>query len=199
MKQVDIFIRGEAMAWYERNKRKIDLNNDPILAMIKKYKIAPCHSLEIGCSSGWRVDAMYHMGFDAFGVDPLIRDNNSGYLSFGTADYPNPLRNEFDLIIYGWCLYLCDPEDHFKIAERGNIYLNDGGYLIVYDFYPESPYKRPYKHKPGLFSHKMDFSQLWLKHPAYSLYAKEIYGDGDNRTAVTILKKDMKTAFPVRE
>ncbi|MFZ0260417.1 MAG: hypothetical protein WAL36_10665 [Pseudolabrys sp.] len=40
-----------------------------------------------------------------------------------------------DLLIYGWCLYLCDREDLFKIVTEGDRILKDSGYLVVYDFH----------------------------------------------------------------
>lgn len=192
------------MAWYRRNKDKLTLTNDPVLAAIKNNKIDPCTSLEIGCGAyAYRVEAMQEMGFDAWGLDPAISTIEPAPISLswpGTASNLGLFHTaKFNLVIYGWCLYLTDPEDHFVIAAEGDRVLRDGGHLIIYDFHSEFPYKRPYKHLPGLFSHKCNFAKMWLGHPAYTVASRNIYGAGEDETMVTVLKKDLLNAFPVKE
>ena len=67
--------------------------------------IAPHGVLEIGCSNGWRLEAIREKyGCDCLGIDPA--DSQFPYIFKGTADslpYPD---NQFDLVIYGFCLYL---------------------------------------------------------------------------------------------
>lgn len=192
MKQRDAFLLGEGIAWFKRNKKRIQKDNDPVIHAIKKYKILPTSVLEVGCANGWRLlQLKEEFGCRVDGVDPGTYAPNFWN---GTADELNLYwtKNTFDVVVYGWCLYLCDPEDYFKIADQGDRVLRDGGFLIIYDFCTEAPYRVPYKHKEGLFSYHYDFSKLWLAHPAYSLYGRTV----QDETCVTILKKNMKTAFP---
>lgn len=194
MKQSKIFLESEGNAWLKRNKDRLTAKDDPILAAIKTYGIKPGGSLEIGCSNGWRVKELEKLGFDAWGVDPCANPLNKKILC-RTADDTGMKNSFFDLVIYGWCLYLCDPEDYFKIAMEGDRILNDGGYLIIYDFHSDHTYKTPYKHKSGLFSHHYGFWKLWHRHPAYTLYGRTF----QDETSVTILKKNLKNAFPVEK
>lgn len=198
MKQAEVFLAGEGAAWLKRNEKKLPPKDDPVLEAIKTYKIEPSNVLEVGCANGWRLDLLNEeYGCNVWGVDPAEQSQGSDYILQGTAvDFGGYFsEGEIDLLVYGWCLYLCDPEDYFDIAGAGDYVLQDDGFLVVYDFCTETPYKVPYKHKKGLFSHHYDFSKLWLSHPAYSLYGRTV----QDETCVTILKKNTKKAFPVEK
>lgn len=54
-------------------------------------------------------------------------------LSVGTADGLPDIK-PVDLIIFGFCLYLCDPQDLFTIAANSDRLLVDKGVMAVYDF-----------------------------------------------------------------
>lgn len=200
MRQAQEFLSGEGEAWLDRNLNKIKPENDPVLEALNKYKITPRKVLEVGSANGWRLEIMERMwGCETEGLDPCYaskRAPSKAQVWAGTADkleYSDTA--DYDTVIYGWCLYLCDPEDYFKIALEGDRVLKDGGYLIVYDFHADHPYKTSYKHKKGLFSHHYDFSKLWLSHPAYSVYGRTVQAE----TSVTVLHKDMKNAFTVKK
>lgn len=196
MKQKDVFFHSEGKAWLARNRSKITSANDPVLDALEQYKIIPAKVLEVGCANGWRLDALKKKyGCAVEGIEPGQSEKADSLVpvQYGTADDLISWRGEtFDLVIYGFCLYLCDPEDYFHIVAEGDRVLKDGGHLVVYDFCSELPYKIPYKHKKGLFSHHYDFSRLWLGHPAYSLYGRTV----QDETCVIILKKNLKNAFP---
>lgn len=200
MRQRDIFAAGEGGKWLKRNEAKLTGATDPVIEAINKYRINPKKILEIGCANGWRLKLLKKQFKTTIcgGIDPGCGEaltKGPVFLEFGTAEKLDFPSESFDLLIYGWCLYLTDPEDYFKITIEGDRVLKDGGYLIVYDFHADHPYKTPYKHKKGLFSHHYDFSSLWLSHPAYSMYGRTI----QNETCVTILQKDMKNAFRIQK
>jgi ubiquinone/menaquinone biosynthesis C-methylase UbiE len=198
MKQSLTFLHGEGEAWMARNAGRYDENSDPVLEAIDKYKLIPDRVLEVGCADGARLEVMQRMwGCHVEGYDPAYgskRGSSRVQVWAGTADRLQYSDEQFDMLIYGWCLYLCDPDDYFKIALEGDRILRDGGHLVVYDFYPDHTFKVPYKHKAGLFSHHFDFSKLWLAHPTYSLCGRTVQGE----TSVTILQKDTKNAFPAK-
>jgi SAM-dependent methyltransferase len=195
-KQSIFFLGGEGAAWIERNKDKIDTLNDPIIQAIRDSDIPVEEVLEIGCANGWRLKIIRNeYGCPAYGVDPGYGDIN---IDTGTADDLDWKDGTFNVVIYGFCLYLCDREDLFKIVLEGDRVLQEGGYLIIWDFHQDFPYSRPYEHKEGLLSYKMDYSKLWLANPAYYVVHRRIIQNTDNpddRTAVTILKKDTALAW----
>lgn len=194
-------MEGEGRAWLERNQAKLPPIHDPVMLAIKSIGIRPTRVLEIGCADGWRVSEIARQyGSEVDGLDPSVSKNgfhNGVYLHRGTAEKLPYSDNAFDLVIYGFCLYLCDPEDYFKIMAECDRVLSDNGIIIVYDFYSEAPHSRIYEHKEGVYSHKMDFSKLWLGHPGYYLVTRHIMGNGNDMTALLVLKKRMAHSFPV--
>ena len=60
--QKKVFLDGEADAWYRRNSaRIIDCDrhvSDPILTEFERFDISARNVLEIGCSNGWRLNAL---------------------------------------------------------------------------------------------------------------------------------------------
>ena len=198
MRQAKSFYHGEGTAWLERNQDNLTGENDPVMESLKLAGIEPNSALEIGCSNGWRLrllEKKYKCMTTGVEPTPLL----TGNILRGTADDLPINQLTFDLVIYGWCLYLCDREDLFRIAAEGDRVLQEEGYLLIHDFHPDFAHKRKYKHKEGLFSFKMDHAQLWLANPTYSLYRRYMNGSGDDQTSVTILRKNSSRGWPLHD
>lgn len=198
MRQADAFLAGEGAAWLERNRDKLGAH-DPVSDMITSIGITPTSILEIGCANGWRLDRLRER-FDcrAVGVDPGATGHDR-YVTRGVATaLPFDAMPPFDLVIFGFCLYLIDPEDYFTVAAEADRVLADGGYLVIHDFNFESDvaYKRAYAHRDGLWSHHADFEMLWLAHPHYKYVT--CGGWEDDYSLVTVLRKGTEDAFEVR-
>lgn len=209
--QKNQFLSGEGNEWYERNKWNISaaIKNDPILKAIEHCVIRPIRVLEIGCADGWRLaEIERRYGCTTYGIDPSEKAINAGQreypnvqLSVGTAD-KLPDMEPVDLIIFGFCLYLCDPQDLFKIAMESDRLLKDQGHIVVLDFHPPiGHYRNPYSHKEGIFSYKMDYSKLFSWHPAYCLIHQQLFHHQDKQPmhfepndmiSVQILRKEYK-------
>jgi len=207
-KQEDIFAEGEGDAWFSRNFWALEDKTeipDPVIEAIKQHvqnKKLNHRFIELGCSNGARLEAIQKIWSYAYcvGIDP-----SASAIANGAARYQNinlhrgtmvanPISREWArVLIYGFCLYVCDPEELFEIAVQGDRLLEDGGYLIIHDFDPEFPHSVPNKHVDGLMTYKMDWSKLWLSNPAYRLIAKNVIPDG---TAVWVLQKKQSEAFP---
>ncbi len=213
--QKEIFGDTEGDKYYERNKLKHDgmvsTDEDPIVQGIVHMGLSPKSILEIGCSDGWRLDRLYNMyPSTCFGIDPSEKAVQEGRdkwpqlkLIKGTAD-ELPYKNKlFDMIIFGFCLYLCDRNDLFKIAYEADRALMDTGHVVIYDFHPSFPYKNHYTHYQGLSSYKMNYSLLFLWNPSYKLkYQKVLFhpplkeGTDDDVVSVIIIEKNSIGAFP---
>lgn len=202
--QEAVFLESEGDAWHNRNKDKpfSSLRNELIIRTV--YNASSV--IEVGCGDGRylaNLRSMYGGDCDKFmGIDPSAEAVHAASMAYpdikfnvGTASSPTD-ATRCDLLIYGFCLYVCDPESLQNVAAIGDSILGDGGHLIIHDFDPEYPHKVPYHHVPGLFSYKMDYSKLWLANPAYSLVSKTVIGDG---TAVWVLKKDVAAGWPEEE
>jgi ubiquinone/menaquinone biosynthesis C-methylase UbiE len=213
--QKDRFLSGEGDAYYARNAAalsaaEIAARHDPVLDLLRRMSSKPSRVLEVGCANGWRLTLLRQLGaVECCGVDPSsaaiedgsIRDPEL-HLQVGTADrLPFPDRS-FDMLIFGFCLYLCDPHDHFRIVAEADRVLMSPGSLIIFDFDPPLPYRNTYTHVKGVYSYKMDFADLFTSHPAYRTLAKFSEGHGgaaqtpDNSVAATLIRKDSDSAWP---
>jgi ubiquinone/menaquinone biosynthesis C-methylase UbiE len=209
--QKDEFLESEGDAWFERNHRAFVPQHDPIIAGLFELGQSPGRVLEIGCSDGARLSALHEtFSSECSGIDPSADAVRSAQLraknldiSVGTADKLAFADSQFDLVIFGFCLYLCDVSDHFKIASEADRVLADGGVLVVYDFSSPIPFKNEYIHKPGIWSYKMDWAKMFTWHPSYRLIARRYSETASSKTFVPneaivadFLRKDVASAFP---
>jgi|SRR5215475_13710100 len=208
MTQADLFAKGEADEWYKRNK-SVSRLPDPVMEAIATCQLHPQTILEIGCGNGWRLAeikrqyAPHHVaGFDlserAFKerVVPTVflaeALGATKALSYIRAGY-------YDMVIFGFCLYLVDREDLLMLAGYTDRILKDGGHIVIHDFGNNAaPFKRAYAHKDGVFSYHMNHADLWLAHPAYRRIMRKV-DNKDTEVCVDVLHKDMQNAFPTRE
>lgn len=205
-RQEEIFVTGEGDNWFDRNQFNMEIHGstDPLFDLLIDEGIYPTQVLEIGCSNGWRLNKIEEaIHTTCHGVDPSKQALANGRARFpnldlqhGSATGLSMGTGSIDLLIYGFCLYVCDREDLFEIATQGDRILCDGGFLAIHDFDPDFPHSVPNHHVNGLFTYKMDYAKLWLANPSYSLRRKLTLEDG---TAISLLQKSTGSAFPVVE
>ncbi len=210
MSQKDAFLENEGNAYFDRNPKDADCASDPVASSVSRMQLKPERVLEIGCGNGARLDCVAQCtGAECHGIDPSLKAIEFAQSSFprhkfaqGTADllpYPD---QHFDLVIFGCCLYLCDPQDHFKIAWQVDRVLRPKSFVVVKDFLPPLPFKNEYSHGPGLYSYKMHYSDMFAAHPYYRLLSREYvehvhpftYHPNESMS-VDILRKDQSMAF----
>ncbi len=183
--QKKVFLQSEADQWFQRNfsvDGKQEKNKDPLLRLAKTLSITPKNVLEIGCSDGWRLNELNQLWqASCRGIDPSFQA-----ILAGKKQYPKlnlfrataeqlPFKNQsFDCLIFGFCLYLCDRKDLFKIAYEVDRVLQPGGSILIIDFYSPFAYQNPYHHVPGLFSNKMNYNCLFTWHPEYRLVEHKV-------------------------
>lgn len=193
MRQADVFLNGEGDAWLDRNRAKLG-GRDPVSEVIDRLGIKPGRVLEVGCSDGWRLASLRDsFGCEVYGVEPSMKGCIEAaarrvpvvHSSAAVLCVPGP----FDLVIYGFCLYMSDPAEWLRIAAEGDTVLAPDGYLIVYDFVANQfAYAKRYSHRDGLLAYHYDFAGLWMAHPQYSLITRLIHDDD----MVTVLRKSGK-------
>jgi SAM-dependent methyltransferase len=197
MSQKDVFLASEADAWYERNQQalaKADFSTDPVsLAVLEiaatfspNAKGRRMRIIEVGCGEGRRLEWLSaKLDADVFGVEPSVlavdKARARGITAErGTADDLPFDDAAFDVLIFGFCLYLCDRHDLFRVAQEAHRVLKPDSWLVINDFYSPHPIKREYHHKPGVYSYKMDYRQLFSWHPAYTCFAHKVTRHGVN-------------------
>lgn len=213
MKQKDVFLESEGNAWFERNaellaSRKLP-DSDPALMEILKLDIAAKKGskiLEIGCGDGTRLAWLKeHRGFDCYGVEPSAQAVQAAAARGitacqGTAEKLPFEDKSFDIVVFGFCLYLCDRDDLFRVACEADRVLRNPGWLLILDFYSPVPLKREYHHRSGLFSHKMDYRTLFSWNPGYTSYSHQVRhhsnsgftDDQTEWTATSLLRKNLE-------
>src|SRR6267154_2712557 len=133
MKQADIFAESEGDAWLDRNRALI--GRDPVSEAIDHLGLKPQRVLEIGCANGWRLAALRgKFDCEVHGVEPsmqgCIEAAVRGVTVWRITAESLPAGNEtYDLVIYGFVLYLCDPVDLFSIVKESDRVLKDKGYV----------------------------------------------------------------------
>lgn len=214
--QKEIFLANEADQWFTRNNQFYEkTKNDTgiIIQSLKEIEIVPKKVLEIGCSNGVRLNNFNKIiGSECYGIDPSAKAIEDGKKQFpnislqvGTADSLPFEDCSFDMIIFGFCLYLCDRKDLFKIAFEADRCLSDKGFLVIMDFHPPFPYKNTYTHKENIYSYKMNYAKLFNWNPAYNEIFNNIFSHSgfskrhipDEKVAITILNKNEEFAYPL--
>lgn len=213
MDQKNAFLAGEADRFFGRNKEIYDGQSGysrdySVEPTILRMGLAPRSILEIGCSNGWRLASLRERFPEArlVGVEPsseAVEDGKARWgldLRVGTADDLPFEAGEFDLIIFGGCLYLCDRSDLFKIAWQADRVLADGGFLCLWDYASRVPYANDYSHREGIRSFKMDYPSMFLWNPDYWLVALDpaggIKASPDERMVVALMRKQRDAAWP---
>ncbi len=215
--QRDIFLGGEGDAYESRNSNAQGKARviDEISGRLSPGDVV----LEIGCGAGQNLVALEERtpGIVCLGIDPSRRAIERGLhrsphhdLRVGTAD-SLPFDRLADVVIFGFCLYLCDRSLlHRTIAEADRLLRcrngDSGGILIIHDFDPSQPHRRQYRHHDGVGTYKMDYSLLFLADPAYRLMRKtpldharsvEGWAESDHdRVALWTLVKDVEAGYP---
>ncbi len=187
MSQKDIFLNSEADFWFKRNQntlraRKQCPHLDKIIESLPKHN--PLKILEIGSSDGTNLDYIkknsINKDLTLFGVDPSKEAIDHGKeqftdinLALGTSDDLSSFEGQvFDVIILGFCLYLVDRELLPKTVYEIDSKLKPGGQVIIFDFDSKYPSQNKYIHCEGINSFKMDYSQMFLGFPNYTLIDK---------------------------
>jgi ubiquinone/menaquinone biosynthesis C-methylase UbiE len=189
MKQKKIFLKIEGDRYYERNKNIFSKNLEFISKKIITYKKYG-KIIEIGCGDGHLLNKIYKKKrkYSLYGIDPssqAIKNKFNKHLKLirGTADNIKFRNNFFDIVIFGFCLYLIDLNLLFKVMFEADRVLKKNGIIVIYDFYNNKSIFKNYAHNKSITTHKMNFSKLFLVNPNYKLIYKKV-GDHEN-----ILKK----------
>jgi SAM-dependent methyltransferase len=190
--QKQVFLESEGDAWYRRNReglaRRKFPEEDAIIAELRalpRDSSEPLRILEVGCGEARRLEwVKAHLGARCFGVEPsaeAVRVARSRGVDArqGTADLLPFADASMDVIIFGFCLYLCDREDLSRIASEATRVLKAPGWLLIEDFFSPNLRARPYHHLAGVNSYKMDYRILFDGAAGYVCMTHRVRGHGN--------------------
>ena len=210
MKQKEIFLQSEGDAWFTRNQQSVATrklpDDDALLREIIDFLPANTRKpkvLEVGYGEGTRLAWLKdNLHADCYGIEPSAQAVAAACakginVQQGTADVLPFDNRSFDIVIFGFCLCLCDREDLFRIASEADRVLHAPGWMMIMDFYSPIPRARTYHHRPGVQSYKMDYRTLFTWHPDYECVTHKVrhhsemgYTDApDEWVAVSVLRK----------
>lgn len=214
--QSSIFLASEGDGWFNRNRQALHQKTGHHETGIVKRALEPFKPeikkiLEIGCSNGVKLKDLCEF-FDAKGegIDPsadAIAHGNQAFsdekskavnLQVATASRLPFKDTAFDLVYFGFCLYLVDRSEVLQAVAEADRVLKNGGFLAILDFDPTHRHKRSYIHQPGLFSYKTAHQDFFTTGGHYYLVAKESFShatpyfskDSDERVSMCILYKE---------
>ena len=190
--QKDIFLNGEGDAFFTRNKKDRDMSADPLVKEINylieinaiKQNNHKLKILEIGCGDGQR--GLYinkKLNCDYYGIDPSTKAvnycNKNGLKAFVSTADKLPFKNDFfDVIIFGFCLYVCDRKDLKKISSEATRILKNKSWILIMDFFSQTIKSNSYHHFEGVKSYKCDYRKIFDK-KLYTCFSHKII-DHDN-------------------
>lgn len=222
MHQHDIFLNGEADAWFARNQHVLTpehlFEHDLVLRLVERVDLdAASHVLEVGAANGFRLAAIRdRYGSSAVAVDPSARALADGRKRFPEIRHVRGLAHElsefpdqfFNLVIVNFVLHWVDRAMLLKTAAEMDRVLKDGGHLVVSDFYPDRPQRVAYHHLPGAdtWTYKQNYAQLWLATNTYAEVAALTFHHGTHavsediapahRAKVYLLRKSLRDLYP---
>ena len=216
--QSELFLEAESDRYYARNKAALENKDqfyceDLLCQTLADFKAEVKQILEIGCATGQKLQYLcQHFGVGGSGVDPsskAVEDGNQRLAAVGiqnvalkvsTANALPFEKHQFDLVYFGFCLYLVGRDELFAAIAEADRVLKPGGFLAIVDFDPSLRHKRPYHHKEGLFSYKQQYSNLFTASGHYYLMSKDSLShsghhfskDSDERMSLCVLHKELE-------
>lgn len=207
LSQKKIFLNKEGNAYFLRNRDlKRNFKKDLLTKIVEKKLVNSNRKniLEIGCGDAGRLNYLktkfYNNNY--FGLDPSTfaikfgkKINSKLKLKIGEASELKFEDNKFDIVIFGFCLYLCDDDDLFKISSECYRVLKKNGFIIIQDFITSKLIYNNYHHEKNIKTRKMDYIKMFNWHPKIVLQSISKYlipknkKINENFITIAVLKK----------
>ena len=210
--QKKVFLDGEGNEWYRRNRHEKNRdivewgNSDRLVELLESLPLEKgpeISVLEIGCGQGLRLERLkISKGWTVTGIDPSEEAievvNASGARGIvGTADSIKMPDQSIDLLIFGFCLYLCDRSDLFEIAKEAHRVMKKESWLAILDFWSPNLVINDYHHKKDIKSYKDNLPAMFTWHPSYIVTdhclrhhsTKNYTDDAQEWVAATIIRR----------
>ena len=171
----EYFLKKGGDDYFYRNKDKIINFKNELLSkvILNNLNDKIINVLEVGCGDASRLFYLSkkYKNINFFGIDPssAALKNKKIFFKKATADKLPFKKNFFDIIIYGFCLYLTDNQDLIKIVFEADRVLKKNGIIIILDFYSKKIKYKKFLYKPGHYVRKMDYSKIFSWSPNYKI------------------------------
>ncbi|MBT66338.1 MAG: hypothetical protein CMN98_04260 [Synechococcus sp. NP17] len=177
-----LFLLGEGDTWFQRNRKTGAKDvaqwteNDQLVnvfANLPRPRGPEVSVLEVGCGHGLRLKSIQpNFGWSVAGVDPsalAVRSVTSAGLlgTVSTADALPAADSMIDLLIFGFCLCLCDRADLFKIAAEADRVMKLKSWLSILDFWSPHEKVNAYHHLDRVVNYESNLPGMFAWYPSY--------------------------------
>ncbi len=191
MNQNALFIASEADAYFRRNasaNAAYDIHDDRVARTISQLQrdsdLMPASIADFGCSSGERLSALCArygiQGANGLGIDASeaaieAAKERDPDLFWCHADWTARQFVDigYDVVITSFAWHWIDRHMLLDAMCMAHHHVNTGGILIINDF--ASVADVPYKHVPGVLTHKRDYPAMFLATGLYEVASFERY------------------------
>ena len=201
--EADNYYKRAKMVWAQEKGE-----DDVVSILMEKEGIIPKKVLDIGCCNGKLLAKIHEKyGSDVTGVEPSKVAISEGkekwpFIKYicGTAA-ALPKDEKYDLVIINFVFHWIGRNKLFESIYNIDLCLEDGGFLIIGDFYPGSFIKTKYHHLPNenLYTYKQKYNEIFLSTGMYKEISKIIFNadkknisektNNQNIAACCLLKK----------
>lgn len=216
--QKEAFEAYEADNWYLRNKDTTYVaEKDVVMTVLREYSASPASVLEIGCSTGYRLNAISSSfpGVRVSGIEPSEKAVAIGREKYPQINFVNGTEDDmsafgsasFDLVIVGFVLYVVDRHLLFKAVAETDRVLKDRGILMILDFFSEKAVRNPYHHITDIeaYAFKQNYDEIFTASKLYHLLDKRsmshtgkhysLSNDYYDKYSLTTLIKDYSAGY----
>ena len=164
---------------HSRNRKKrieVATKNNDLYNFIIKNKIKPKKILEIGCSTGYILEALRReIKSRCYGIDTSKTAIDEGKKLFknislrqGFFETSSLSKKKYDLIICGFFLFMLPPNKVLNLFNKIDYSLQDKGYVLIYDFSNNLFKLKKYKHDKRLKVYRWDYKKIFQSLPYYN-------------------------------
>jgi SAM-dependent methyltransferase len=171
------FSDGEGDRYFERNRDALaayDAAVDPVAQCVRLAGLRPSSILEIGAAAGDRVAALAgELGASAHAVDPSAAAIEDGrrrhpHVAMSVAAMDTlPNIGPFDLVVVNFVFHWVDRRLLLRSVSEVDRMVADGGHLVIGDFLPAGHAKTQYHHRPGVWTFKQRYSDVFTTSGVY--------------------------------
>ena len=219
MSQAQDFLNGEGDMWFDRNNKQLRENKtrNTLIDWCMPFRESISSILEIGAGSGFPLSYLSNrLEAKSEGIEPSQKAVNfwnenkknieggiKTNLKVGVSSELPYENKKFDLVVFGFCLYLVDRGDLFKSISEADRALTNNGLLAIIDFDPIKPFKNKYSHKDNIYSYKNNYPNIFLASGHYSLMYKHSFShhdeifhkDNNERVSLSLLYKEEENIY----
>ena len=110
-------------------------------------------------------------------VEGCTTPSAANYNELANTDDLSFFNNKFDLVHFGFCLYLVSRNKINDVIKQADQLLKSGKFLSIIDFDPHNSYENEYSHFKGLKSYKENYYKMFCDLGNYSVVNKFSYSE----------------------